>query len=240
MAPFVINSALEYLNYVASEKCEHINAFRGHGDAEWKLLPSISRLKNPTKCGSLHLTSWQDVEDHLLGSFKSQSAPYMNFVPENKLEWLIHAQHHGLPTVLLDWTTNPLKGLFFAVDNPKLDNVDGAVFLGCMESYYLSASTVGEKISKIICFHSKHINGRLIAQEGCFTAFPIPEKWNRFINLDEISTYEDSDLYLMEKVIIPAGKKNAIRAELNKFGITHRSLFPGLDGVAMSIRMGFE
>src|SRR5262249_16092900 len=47
----------------------------------------------------------------------------------NIVEVYLTAQHFGMPTRLLDWSTNPLAGLFFAVENKDLSNVDGEVFV---------------------------------------------------------------------------------------------------------------
>ncbi|MBD0333278.1 MAG: FRG domain-containing protein [Chitinophagaceae bacterium] len=48
-------------------------------------------------------------------------------------------QHYGLPTRLLDWSTNPLAALFFAItSNDKGDNEDGELYI--MDAYGLAGT----------------------------------------------------------------------------------------------------
>jgi type I restriction enzyme M protein len=59
------------------------------------------------------------------------------------LEVLAYAQHHGAPTRLLDWSKNPIVGLWFAVSEKTHDDVDGIVFrLGIGEESKLFAPTM--------------------------------------------------------------------------------------------------
>jgi len=106
---------LEFLSKVLEEDCD---LFRGQLDKDWPMLPSIARIKAPKHSGELAFKDWEEVEGYLLEEFIKQAMPYMEFKPDNELDILVHAQHHGLPTKLLDWTTNPIKAMFFAVENP--------------------------------------------------------------------------------------------------------------------------
>lgn len=81
--------------------------FRGHGDMNYKLVPSIFRDQNINN------------EKLLYDEFLDRKNEY--FINKSSvIENLALMQHYGIPTRLLDISSNPFVGLFFACfDNPK-------------------------------------------------------------------------------------------------------------------------
>lgn len=233
-----IPNIIEYLSQIS---CNSNDWFRGQSDVEWGLVPSIARIRFPEKNGQLSLRSWKEVEDFLIEEFTKKAAPFMDFTPENKWELLVHAQHHGLPTRLLDWTTNPLKALFFAVEDSSKDRYDGVVY-PCMIFYHWSDLTATEnfKEKELNCFETSHLNSRIMAQEGCFSAHPLPEAFDEFKTIDELHEENTSQLLVDDGIVIPGRKKSEVRKELRHLGITHQALFPDIEGVTKSILRSFE
>lgn len=90
--------------------------FRGHADKDWKLLPTLLRVKN----------SKEDKE--LLDLLP------INENDKNKI-MLATAQHYGRKTRCLDFTRNYKVALYFACNPNDLNyDKDGAIFI--LEKYY--------------------------------------------------------------------------------------------------------
>ena len=169
-------------------------------------------------------TELEAFERNLLSQFQREALPYFAQVASELTdwEWLAIAQHHGLPTRLLDWTINAGAALFFAVEDPFAAE-DSVVYCyrdcGAHERPKQPFS-----LDEVAVYHPPLVVGRFIAQRGCFTVHP--------------SDFASNPSWRGElsRVIVPRERRDEIREQLRMLGIDRASLFPGLEGIVSSIR----
>lgn len=108
--------AVEVFSNLTPEPDEVI-VFRCHGDYEWKMRAPIIRAAQPL----------QHREGDLIRELVAV-APKDFSEDQTMFDRLVRMQHFGLPTRLLDTTSNPLVALYFAAEETE-DDADGAVVI---------------------------------------------------------------------------------------------------------------
>ncbi len=166
-------------------------------------------------------------EQRLLNEFKRRAIPFLANTPRSEWEWLGLAQHHGLPTRLLDWSTNPLVGLFFAVwSNDGSRDASLVRYLHNGPAVDVSEQSDPFEIEKIVLYEPPHISPRMVVQSAVFTAEP-GEKFR------DNNVAAPGDEIMVSGVASDSIKQ--IRSDLDRLGISQSTVFPGLDGISAEL-----
>ena len=210
--------------------------FRGQTTAEWSLTPSYHRIKNPYK----------GMELDYFEQFRQIASSTPKTFQLDKWGWLTLAQHHMLPTRLLDWTTQPLIALYFACQHPSDPEFDKKDTNGIpqrtitpigttgkpplldaadtnLDIYHPATAVLGAQLPPI-AVRAPFLFERIIFQSGSFTIHPYPNLHN-----DPLGS-------CVTKALIPDSAKKAILKELATLGISEFTIYRDLDRAAMHIK----
>lgn len=226
--------------------------FRGVGDADWDLSSSLIRLGG----------DYARLEQHIIRSF--QKYAHLEMREESSIwNWLSLAQHHGLPTRLLDWTQSPWVALHFATDQTDKFDRDGAIWcINKNETNKLLARPLKQQLEQagarvftsgmlnqevatldefdrlsnhpfVLFLEPPSLDARIVNQAGLFSVMSDPT-----VALDQWlpdpSGQTSTTVY--RQIIIPAELKWEVRDKLDQANLNERVLFPGLTGLCMNLK----
>jgi hypothetical protein len=222
----VITGLTNFLELVTKPVIGEGLLLRGQRCSSWEMIPGIGR-RRPRQPE----TTLLEVEQRLVSGFKRQSLPHLDRALNDEWDVLAMAQHHGLATRLLDWTSNPLAALWFAVRQPPLDGREGVVYAyATKRTDFVNREDCPSpyEIDRTLFFQPSHLTARIVAQQGWFSVHTWNKKKQRFARFDHLSRYRQR----LARLVIPPERFIVLRSELNQMAVNDATQFPDLDGLS--------
>lgn len=247
---YIVQNVQEYISRVFN--MQGGNSFRGVSNKDYKLIPGIGRYNSELKKILVR-------ECYMMVDFRNKLCSVETY--NNFDELIVMAQHYGLPTRLLDWTTNPLVALYFSVASLENKDNDGAVYIANMSGvpsvnllfnyediiYQPGAkatldfleknskiNSIQDRIFKFFQYTKrKYQPDFLIVKPKAKTRRVIVQDSFFVLHMDPTMPFDEK---VKEKIIIKAEDKKNIKKQLEKLGIHAFSLFPECEGLCKSMK----
>jgi len=195
-------------HYVSSQRL-----FRGHASTEWKPIASAYRDKINGIVRRDQLRFW-----------RSMSQRFVSPQPTSELAYLVLAQHYGIPTGLLDWTTNPLIAMFFASQALEGGEDGEVVQVDAQQFHRIQAIETVEVFKEDrpqpLLLDTSTMNVRSTAQDSFMT----------------LHTQNEPPIKARPVFRVRAVDKFTVRSALRLFGLTEERIYADLTVAAVSFK----
>lgn len=197
--------------------------FRGQSSEAWELCPSAGRSTG-RKYDPL-------FEERVFRAFKKDARLHTQMSGADDWDWLALGQHFGLPTRLLDWTTNPLVACFFALMDESHPAENAVVYAFPLEEKQIVDPATWPspfKISEVGFLFPSSLAPRISSQRGLFSVHPHPDQAWRHPELEK------------NRFVIPAEFRFAFQRKLFRMGVDAAHIWADLGGVCGSLKWQYD
>jgi hypothetical protein len=244
-SPPTIGSVAQLMDVLTSVTADGREVwYRGHRDRSWRLEASVFRTR-----------PHREAEKAMLARFRQEAAAAGLPYAFDEWGWMTFAQHHALPTRLLDWSQSPLVALYFACEGLPSDSseidTDGELFLIHPNDLNDEAGDAGGGHPLLLTCDDPSLNDYLPGRDGQNRRKPIaviaPLLFDRIrfqtgmFTVSQVPSVTGEQEPLrkarsLQSFIIPSGKKRLIKEQLTALAFNEASIYRDLDRIATRIK----